>query len=170
MALPDTSGLKAGTAITWINTGGTYALTLTSLANDAGRQGVKGDLGANWPVQCNVHFETAATSAATDGSPVELYWAASTSATAGTANPGSNLTGADAAVTAPDQVKRQLLFLGPLVLSNTVGTAAQSQRFTLFPPTRYGFPVVVNKSGVALSATASLHKITVTGIVDEIVD
>src|SRR5690349_5456224 len=105
MALPDQVGLKAGTTLTWLASGGTYSLTLTSLANDAGREGGKGDLGANWACQHSVLFETKCASAPTNGNAVELYWASSTSGTAGTSNAGGNLTGADAAVTAPDQVK-----------------------------------------------------------------
>jgi hypothetical protein len=169
MALPDTIGLKAGTAKVWASTGGDYAITLTSLANDAAREGVKGDLGANWALRQNVFVETKMASAPTQGNQVEYYWCASTSATAGTDNPG-NLTGADASVSNPDQVKLQLIFLGPLNLSNGIGTGAQKTRFDLFPPTRYGFPVPVNKSGVALSSTAADHKITVAPAILEVVE
>lgn len=43
-----TFAVAPGTAKTWINTGGTAALTLTSLANAAGREGVSIDLGATF--------------------------------------------------------------------------------------------------------------------------
>lgn len=169
MALPDTIGLKAGTAISWTSSGGTYAVTLTNLANDAGREGAKGDLGVNWARQWNVLFESKPVSAPTDGVHLELYWCQSTNATAGTDNPG-NLTGADAAVTSPDQTKRQLTYLGPLVISNALGAVVQRQRFDLFPLCRYGFPIVVNKTGVALSATGTDHKVTLTPAIDEVID
>src|SRR5688500_730802 len=100
MALPDTIGLTAGIAITWGSTVRTYALSPTRLRNDAGREGAQGDLAANWAGRHKVLFETKTASAPTDGNAVELYRCASATATAGSDNPG-NLTGADAAVTAP---------------------------------------------------------------------
>src|SRR5215216_1253239 len=97
MALPDYSKYEAGTSITWINTGGTYALTLTSLANNAGRQGAKGDLGASRAKLWELVLETAVAVAATAGNEIEIYWASSTSATAGTDNPGGT-SGTDSAL------------------------------------------------------------------------
>jgi hypothetical protein len=161
MALPDTILRIAGTPIVWASTGGTYAFAPTSLANDAGWMGGKGDLGAAWADEFNMHFETKVATAPTDGLAIEIYWCQSTSATAGTANPGG-LSGVSGLVTAPDQVKRQLIYLGPLILSNTIGTGVQAVSRMLYPRARYGFPVIVNKSGVALSATATDHRITIT--------
>lgn len=169
MALPDTIGLKAGTAKVWANTGGDYAFTPTSLANDAGWQGAKGDLGVNWAQRQIVRLDVAMASAPTDASAVELYWCPSTSATAGTDNSG-NLSGTDATVSNPDQIKRQLTFLGPLILSNALGTGVQKQHFSFYPIARYGFPVVVDKAGVAFSATASNQKVVVTPAIDEVIE
>ena len=169
MALPDFIKNEVGTAKSWLASGGTYALTLTSLANAAARQGDKGDLGANRAKLWSAFFQSAVAVAATTGLEVELYWAASTSGTAGTDNPG-NTTGADAALATPDELKAQLIFIGSLSLSNTRGTNIQKQTFVFSPPTRYGMPVVVNKSGQALSGTASDHGVTITPIEEAIED
>lgn len=158
MALPDYSTIELGSEISWKSSGGTYAITLTSLANDAAREGAKGDLGATWEQEFLVALESAVGSAATAGKEVELYWGPSTSGTAGTDNPG-NLTGADASLSNPDELKAQCQFVGSLVLSNARGTNVQRQYLTFRPPSRYGTPLVVNKSGQSLSGTAGNHAI-----------
>lgn len=165
MALPDYSGLVAGTPITWKSSGGDKAITLTSLANNAAREGEKsatlvdGTLGM--PELLEWRFETAVGSAATDGKAVELYIGESSSATSGTDNPG-NLTGADAALSNPDELKRQLYRVGALSLSNARGTNVQKQRFVSYPVCPYVMPVTVNKSGQSLSGTAGNHCIVMT--------
>jgi len=99
-------------------------------------------------------------SAATAGNEIELYWASSNSATAGTNNPGGT-SGTDATFnTTPDEYKLQLVFIGSLILSNNAGTAIQEQHLAFSPPMRYGMPVVVNKSGQTLGGTAGDHTIT----------
>lgn len=159
------SDLVPGTPVTWINSGGTYALTLTSLANGAAREGGKS---ASWvdgtkgmPELIEVLFETAVTSAATTGREVVLFVGESDSATAGTNNPG-NLTGADAGLSTPTELTTQLILLGSLILSNTRGTNVQKTRLRYRPVQPYCTPVVYNDSGVALSGTAGNHKITMT--------
>lgn len=164
--MPSYPQLVAGTAKTWRNTGGDYALTLTSLASSstAGREGAKGDFfDATYglPELVVWTLETKMTSAPTDGNVVELWVGESTSATAGTGNPGG-LTGADAAVTNADQRRRQCNLAGSLSLSNNVGTGAQRQHFTYFPSLRYLVPLVFNNSGTALSGTAGDHILTGT--------
>lgn len=162
--MPNYPTLVAGTTQTWASTGGTYLITLTSLANAAAREGAKGDFfdatyGA--PELLEVRFETAVAVAATDGNTVELWMGESDSATAGTNNPG-NLTGTDAGVTNGDQLRRQLYLVGAMSLSNARGTNVQKQRFVYFPTQRYVVPMVFNASGQALSATAGNHLIAVT--------
>lgn len=155
------SDLVAGTPVEWSTTGGKL-ITLTSLANDAAREGAKS---ASWvdgmkglPELIEVRVESAVASAATAGKEVELYVGESDSATAGTDNPG-NLTGADAGLSNPDELKAQLVFVGSLVLSNARSTNVQKQRLRFRPVCAYSVPLVVNKSGVALSGTAGNHKI-----------
>ncbi len=149
-------GLRTtGTALSWKASGGDYALTLTSVTNGNGRQGAKGDLGQYWADGFSALFSAAVGSAATNGNVIELWWAPSPSATAGTDNPGG-LSGTDATFnTTPDEYKYQLQYIGSLNLSNNAGTAVQTQVFAPFVPfARYGMPVVVNKSGQTLSSTA----------------
>src|SRR4051794_18961377 len=117
---------NTGTALSWKASGGDYAITLTSLANAAGRQGAKGDLGAFWARRWAILFSSALASAGSNGTALELYWAASPSATAGTDNPGS-CTGTDAAFSNPAEAKLQLISLGIWPVSNAAGTAVQSQ-------------------------------------------
>jgi hypothetical protein len=156
----------AGTAKTWQSSGGTYAITLTSLASSstAGREGAKGDFyDATYGLPEFVvwTFETKMTSAPTDGNAVELWVGESTSATAGTGNPGG-LTGADAAVTNADQRRRQCTIVGSLSLSNNIGTGVQRAHFVQYPMHRYQVPLVFNNSGTNLSSTAGDHVITAT--------
>ncbi len=126
-----------GTALSWKSSGGDYAITLTSLASAAARCGAKGNLGTFWPRRWNALLASAVGSAATNGTILELYWAPSTSATAGTENPGG-ATGTDAAFTTPAEYKLQLLPIGVLALSNNAGTGQQYQIFEFYPPTQYG--------------------------------
>lgn len=157
MALPDFLKYEVGTPQTWKASGGTYALTCTSVANNAARQGVKGDLGANRAPIWDVLFTSSVAVAATAGNEIELWWAPSDDPTAGNDNPGI-VSGTDATYnTATDEYKQQLLFIGSLILSNNAGTAIQKQYLAFSPPQRYGSPVVVNKSGQALGGTAGDH-------------
>lgn len=170
MALPDFAKYEVGTAKVWAASGGDYSLTCTSVTDANGRQGAKGDLGANRARLYDVLFTSSVGSAATAGNEIELYWGASTSATAATANPGG-LSGTDATFnTTPDEYKQQLLFVGALVLSNNAGTGVQRQRFVFTPPCRYGMPVVVNKSGQTLGATSGDHTVTLTPIEEAVED
>ena len=147
-----------GTALSWKSSGGDYAITLTSLANAAARGGAKGDLGAYWAQRWAVVLLSAVGSAATNGNMLELYWAGSPSATAGTENAGG-ASGTDASFATPAEYKLQLLPIGNLVLSNAAGTAVQEQIFEFYPRLRYGMPVLVNSSGQTLSGTAGNHEI-----------
>jgi hypothetical protein len=172
MALPDYSFLEAGTPIEWSTTGGKL-ITLTSLANDAAREGAKSatlvDGTKGMPELLEVRIESAVAVAASWGKEIEVYFGESDSATAGTQNPG-NLTGADAAYADSAELKGQLGYVGPLILSNIRGTVVQVQRHVYYPVCPYIIPVVVNKSGQALSATAGNHKIVVTPYYRKIAD
>lgn len=163
MALPDYFKAEAGTAKSWKSSGGDYAITLTSLANAGYRQGVKGDLGAAWAQEWAVMISSSVGSAATNGLTIDLFWAPSTSGTAGTDNPG-NCDGTDAALTNGSELVKQLIPIGSLNLSNARGTGIQKQFFTFFPPTRYGMPVVGNISGQTLGSTAGDHEVRFTPI------
>jgi hypothetical protein len=152
---------EQGSGISWLASGGTYGLTCTSVTNNNGRQGAKGDLGATRARYYMAQVTFSVGSAATNGNEIEVYWAASPSATAGTSNPGGT-SGTDATFnTTPDEYKLQLQLIGSLVLSNNAGTGVQTQNIGPFIPRyRYGMPVVVNKSGQTLGSTAGDHTVT----------
>lgn len=161
-----TTQLQQGTALTWAASGGDYTITMTSVTSTNGRQGVKGDLGANWARTYSVLFTSSVGSAATNGTVIELYAGRSNSATAGTNNPGG-LSGTDATFnTTPAEYKLQLDYIGSLVLSNNAGTGIQKQWFTFYPRSRYIIPVIVNSSGQTLGSTAGDHTIVFLPIND----
>jgi hypothetical protein len=163
--MPEYSDLEKGTTITWLASGGTYALTLTSLTTNSGREGGKSgsliDGTKGLPEFLEVILESAVGSAASDGLELELYFGESDNAAAGSDNPG-NLTGADAGLSAPDELKRQCFFVGSLVFSNSRGTNVQKQRMRFRPLTAYIIPLIVNKTGQTLSGTAGNHRLAVT--------
>lgn len=159
------SDLIAGTTRVWASSGGDETLTLTSLANNAAREGDKSatliDGTYGLPEYLEILFKTAVGSAATTGNVIELFIGESDSATAGTDNPG-NLTGADAGWSNPDELKAQLYRVGALSLSNARGTNVQSVRMLYRPTCAYIVPAVVNLSGQTLSATAGNHSLEIT--------
>jgi hypothetical protein len=158
------SDLVAGTPVEWSTTGG-KTLTLTSLANAAMREGAKSatlvDGTSGLPELLEFRLESAVGSAATQGLEIELYVGESDNATAGNDNPG-NLTGADAGLSNPTELKLQLNFVGSLVLSNARGTNVQKQRLRYRPVCAYIVPAVYNGSGQTLSGTAGNHKLVMT--------
>lgn len=160
-ANPNNITMASGSAIAWKSSGGDYALTCTSVTNGNGRQGAKGDLGATRAESYDALLTFSVGSAATNGTQIELYWASSPSATAGTSNPGGT-SGTDATFnTTPDEYKLQLQFIGSMVLSNNASTGVQTQWIGPFVPKhRYGMPVVYNKSGQTLGSTAGDHTVT----------
>jgi hypothetical protein len=161
--------VRQGGSKLWKATGGDYAITLAALANNAARQGQKGDLGdangrfaARWAVCVELNMDVAPTA----GNVIEIYWAASRD---NSTVPGG-ATGTDSAYKAgeEDEWKKQLLLVGCLVLTADADTVVQTQVFEFLPPARYGSPVVVNKSGQALEGDDDAHRITLTPLVDEI--
>jgi hypothetical protein len=134
-----------------------YQIDLTSLANNAARQGVKGDLGATrsptFAVRVGIEVDVAPVS--TGAAYVEFYWSASSSGTAATGNDGGT-TGTDAAYADPTEWTRQLTYIGSLICTADAAPVVQIQTINeaFQPPTRYGMPVVVNKSGQALEGDA----------------
>lgn len=195
MTLPDTIVQQQGTLIgfgvtgsfspadpgtDWTNGGGGgaigVALTLSALANGAGRQSAKVDLGANrarsYALLACVDF-TGETPTA--GNTVDYYWMPSTSGTQGTGNVGGN-SGADGA--APDgalgsitlaEIIKQSIRIGKLTVHD--GAVVQNGFVgILFPTTRYGQLLVVNNSGDAFEADdVEAHQVLVpdtTAVID----
>ena len=128
-------------------------LALASVADAAGRQSTKVDLGENraQAYQVRVAFEMAATPTA--GDVIELYWATSWSSSTGTANPG-NITGIDSAYAGYSSnlaaSVKQLLWIGNFVCTAQTTATVQVSEVGLFsPPERYGVLVVKNESNAA---------------------
>ncbi len=157
--------LIIGTPITWSSSGGTSVITGTSLASGSARQGDKSatlvDGTKGLPALLEVVVETKVGSAPTDGLTLDCYLGFSSSATAGTDNPGG-LTGADGALSTPASVVPQLVFLGSVIMSNAIGTGVQRQRFLVAPQDAYVSPVLVNSTGQTMSGTGTDTKIAMT--------
>lgn len=143
------SDLTPGTTLTWKNTGGDFAMNMKALATAGMREGGKSgslvDGTKGFPEILEIVAETKLQGAPTAGLPCNVFLAFSSSATAGTLNPGG-LTGADAAVGNADQLP-QLVFAGSIVLSNALGTGVQRARFEVRPQAEYVVPVFQNSSG-----------------------
>lgn len=172
MTLPDYSQLEAGTPVEW-STSGDKLLTLTSKADGVGREGEKSssliDGTKGMPELLEFRLESAVGASATNGKELECWIGESNSATAGTNNP-ANLTGADADLSAPDELKYQCNWAGSLVFSNTRGTNVQRQRFVYYPTHPYIIPLIVNKTGQTLSSTAGNHKLVMTPFYRKVID
>ncbi len=149
-------------------------LTLASLADGAGRQSDKVDLGATraryYEVLGCVDY-TLETPSATGY--IDYYWAPSTSTTQGNGNVAGN-SGADAAcpggalgsITLAEFVK-QCQFIGRLAVHD--GASVQNGFVSVFSPSsRYGQLIVVNNGGDAFEADdVEMHQV-MNPIVDEI--
>lgn len=160
--------LIPGTAKTWKNTAGDYVLTLTSLTSANAREGDKGDLydatNARYPRVLGIFLTSAVgTTVASDGLSLDLYFAESTSATAGTSNPGG-LTGADSG--RGGTLRNQLRFAGSLPFLTGLTTGAQSVFIPYWPTQRYLVPYLYNGSGQTLSGTAGNHSLVITPYYD----
>jgi len=153
--------LTQGTTITWTSAGGDETLTLTSLANAAGRQGDEHDFSATFPAKVRIELEVDFNVAPTAGNTMDVYWSSSDDGT----DYDGECTGADAAYSTEADLKR-LHYVGSLAASND--TDPQRASWVFFLPARYGLPVVFNSSGQALTATGTDQIVTVTPLVDQI--
>lgn len=153
----------AGTPITWKGSGGTYAITLAALANNAARQGAKGDLGdpraIDWELMAEIEWQSAPTA----GVSVPIYWSSSPSATAGTQNSGG-ASGADAAYQAGNEAAfvQQLELVGIFVATGNGSGTIQNMKFVFRPDHRYGMPVPYNTSGQAFATSGTNIIFTLT--------
>lgn len=164
--------IKTGTPLVWKAAGGDYAITLASIAVNAARQGVKGDLGATRAARWSVQLFTNLDVAPTPGDVIELWWSSSSSAVAGTENTGA-ASGVDAAYTGSaagsvDETKHQMDYIGGLILTPDADAVTQSQQFVFFPLLRYGMPVLVNKADQILEGDDDVHRVVLTPIIDEV--
>lgn len=137
-------------------------LVLLNLADTAAAQSAKADLGEHrapeYKVRACIEMQVAA---ATAGAVVEFFWAPSSSATAGTGNPGG-VSGAAAAYSGyssdlADSVK-QLEFIGPMVMTDDAVDSIQIAEVGILKATeRYGSLVVKNESGQTICDTDDIE-------------
>lgn len=152
----------------------TDLITLASLANGAGRQSDKVDLGANRAPRYAVMGAFDFTGETpTAGGRMDVYWAPSTSGTQANGNVAGN-SGADAAapggalgsITLPEFLA-QCEYIGSLVVHD--GAVVQNGPLGVFTPaTRYGQIVVVNNSGDALEADDVENHVVLVPIIDDV--
>lgn len=158
------SDLTPGTAIVWMNTGGDKAMNMKALANAGMREGVKSaslvDGTKGFPEVLEVTVETKLQATPTDGRELNCYLGFSSSATAGTDNPGG-LSGADAAVGDVDQLP-QLVFAGAVVMAGSLTTGIQrADPFYVKPKKEYVVPVIHNDTGQTTTNVDGETKITI---------
>ena len=151
------------------------AMTSASLADAAGRQSAKADLGAlragSYSVMACVDY-TGLTP--TSGATVDYYWLPSTNATAANGNIAGN-SGLDAA--APGgavpagltitEFKRMAQRIGSLTLSDD-GAVQNGYVGTFSPATRWGQLLEINEGGADFAADDVEHHVVMNPIVDEI--
>jgi hypothetical protein len=151
-----THKIQPGSLVTWLNTGGSAVLTLTSLADEAARQGAYVDLGASFAEEFGFRLTIKPTAAPDLGTMVRVALGFSP-ATSGF--PGG-LSGSDGGLSNPSEAIAQLMELRALVLRNTTDPQVLTGRFR--PLGRYVAPVVwLDAIGQNLSSTASDHKLEI---------
>ncbi len=155
--------------ITWLSSGGSALLTLTSLGAGAGRQGARYDFGAITTAREHlfdwVFFMKFATAPVVD-EVVDIYWKGYHQAGVHAMNDDGN---SDAAVSAEDKLTN-LIYLGSLVVdeaSLTPEFAAFAKGDPIWIPHRYGMPVIWNATADAFSSTAADHGFILTPIVPQ---
>jgi len=159
MAITATFRQQVGTSKTFKSSGGDAAITMTSVADAAARQSVKLDLGATFATMWRVNAAVEMAATPTAGKTVDLFWAPSGSATAGTDNP-ANVSGTDAAYTGYSSnlaaSVKQLVYIGSLILTaQATSTVQVGEVGTFRPSARYGSLVVVNSGGSAFHSSAT---------------
>lgn len=149
----------------------TIELDLSSLGIGDSRESVKADMmapitGDHLPQRWAVIGAFEHNVAPTATGSVDIYWAASPSATAGLSNPYL-ITGADAEIVTPTaSFLGQLQFIGSVPLTNTVDVIHQKTFITSIP-LRYGSVLVHNNSDQILETDADLMYVAFIPLVDE---
>lgn len=147
-------------------------LDLTSLADTAGRESAKVDLGATRAASYSVIATMEFAATPTSGALVELYWAPSPDGTAANGNPMS-IDGVDAAAPSGIGTLAELvdacIFIGVFICTNDATPSVQTGVVGVFsPPERYGILIVKNESGAAFQSDAVETHIVFNPIIDDI--
>ena len=190
MALPDQLVLQVGTQIIFADHGTDFVggaaktslevagtdvqLDTTDLADTAGRESVKVDLGASRAPAYSVLATIELAATPVTGDVIEFYWAPSPISTAANGNPMS-IDGADAAAPSGDGTLAELvklcIFIGNFICTNDPTTVIQSGYVGVFvPPERYGILIVKNESGAAFHSDAVETHIVFNPITEKIID
>ncbi len=155
--------------ITWLDSGGSAVMTLTSLGAGAGRQGARHDFGVITDARAHlfdwVFFMQFATAPVVD-EVIDVYWKGYHQAGSHAMNDDGD---GDAALSAEDKLKG-LKYLGSLIVdeaSLTPEFTAFSDGDPLWIPHRYGMPVIWNASADAFSSTAAEHGFILTPVVPQ---
>lgn len=156
--------VKPGTIITWRDTGGTNALTLTSLVAGAGRQGALHDFGAT-TARARWFFwrfwmKFATTPVVNEG--IRIFEKTGD----GTHRDNDDGTG-DIAVSSIDKLKN-LRRLGTLIVDEASATPEFSVSGLVRIDAREWCPVIWNATADDFSATAADHGFDLTPVPDEI--
>jgi hypothetical protein len=174
MALPDSALIETGTELTFKSSSGSADLTMTSVANAAGRQSTKADFGATRARYYDVFAEVELAATPTAGNLIDLYLNPSGSATAGTDNL-ANCSGTDAAYAGYSSNLAasvpQLLYIGSLVCTaQATSTVQKGYVGRVQIPQRYASLVVVNNSGAAFHSSATNVVFRFVPVKDTIID
>ncbi len=155
--------------ITWLNTGGSELLTLTSLGAGAGRQGARHDFGVITTARAHLFdwwfFMQFGTAPVVD-EVIDIYWKGFHQGGSHAMNDDG--TG-DIAVSAEDKLKN-LIWLGALIVdeaSLTPEFSTGNHGDPIWIPHRYGMPVIWNSTADAFSATAAEHGFILTPIIPQ---
>lgn len=147
-------------------------INLKDVADTAGRESAKVDLGAVRAARYSVvaSFEFAATPVS--GDSVEIFWAPSPEAAAANGNINS-IDGVDAAapsgVGTIGELTTVCQFIGVFVCTNDPTPSVQTAYVGTFSPAeRYGILVVKNESGAAFHSDAVEIHIVFNPIIDEV--
>jgi hypothetical protein len=144
----------------------------TDLADTAGRESAKVDLGATRAARYSVMASMEFAATPTTGALVELYWAPSPDSAAANGNP-QNIDGVDAAAPSGIGTLAELVavcqFIGVFVCTNDATGAVQTAYVGTFSPAeRYGILIVKNESGAAFHSDAVETHIVFDPIIDEL--
>lgn len=145
---------RIGTPITWKDSGGTYGLTASSLANAAGRVGARGDIAGNFPKPDALSWSVTAQWIATPTAnrTLDVFIAPWDDDTTPAIDFGI-VGAADAALTVTKRFN--LIYLGSLrVESAAVGPFTSGDVYEKWR-WRYGSIAVYNDGGVALAAVGT---------------
>lgn len=155
-----------------LDTATDVAFDWSDTAAGAAEQSAKADLLAERAPEYAIHAAFEFATAPVTGETVDLYWAPSVNATAGSGNPGF-VTGVTAAYAGGAanlaEGLLQLIFLGSVVCSADATTTVQMAFVGVFsPPTRYGSLVVVNNTSDAAHSDAVESAVSLTPIVPDV--